>query len=306
MRPFSVFSAKGKWFKGNCHTHTTLSDGACSPSEVSAHYRKKGYDFLVLTDHRAVQPEVSSLQRKDFLVLNGVELHTPTTARSCVKHHLVCIGLEEVPDMEKNAPWEMKSLIRWVWRHGGLPIYGHPYWCGHDIGHMEEGRTAFGMEAFNTVCHAMRGLGHSSAHLDQALSRGFRWRVFAVDDTHATDRDCGGGWIMLKAPRLTRATVMNALRKGRFYASCGPEIHAIAIRRGAVHVECSPVKSIVLHAEGPKGISMAAKKKLLTRGVFRLPASSRYARIEIIDAKGRKAWTNPVYLHKKTGRWLDE
>ena len=39
------------WFRGNLHTHTTVSDGRKTPDETAAIYRAAGYDFLALTDH---------------------------------------------------------------------------------------------------------------------------------------------------------------------------------------------------------------------------------------------------------------
>ena len=44
-------SAKGRWYKGNLHTHTLNSDGDSTPHEVATWYREHGYQFLVLTDH---------------------------------------------------------------------------------------------------------------------------------------------------------------------------------------------------------------------------------------------------------------
>ena len=41
----SIFT-KMNWYKGNLHTHTTLSDGKKTPDESIALYREKGYDFL--------------------------------------------------------------------------------------------------------------------------------------------------------------------------------------------------------------------------------------------------------------------
>ena len=39
--------ANGKtWYKGNLHTHTTVTDGKKTPEEVIALYRDKSYDFL--------------------------------------------------------------------------------------------------------------------------------------------------------------------------------------------------------------------------------------------------------------------
>ena len=43
-----------RWYKGNTHTHTTVSDGDSPPSDVVRWYRQRDYDFLVLSDHNAV------------------------------------------------------------------------------------------------------------------------------------------------------------------------------------------------------------------------------------------------------------
>ncbi len=107
-----------------------------------------------------------------------------------------------------------ESVIRWIERSGGIAVYGHPYWSGHDLAVMREGRRAFGVEVFNSVCESTRGIGDSGAHLDQALSAGIRWTVFAVDDTHRPARDAFGGWIMVKAKELTRRAILGAIRGG--------------------------------------------------------------------------------------------
>ena len=50
IRP-SAFSAPGRFFRGNIHTHSTLSDGALSPEDVCARYAAEGYDFICLSEH---------------------------------------------------------------------------------------------------------------------------------------------------------------------------------------------------------------------------------------------------------------
>ena len=45
------FSAPGKFWRGNLHTHSNRSDGALDPDEVARRYQLEGYDFLALTDH---------------------------------------------------------------------------------------------------------------------------------------------------------------------------------------------------------------------------------------------------------------
>ena len=61
-----------RWFKGNLHAHTELSDGALSPARVVEIYKKHNYDFLAVTDHDLYDacPELSD---EDFLILPGGE-----------------------------------------------------------------------------------------------------------------------------------------------------------------------------------------------------------------------------------------
>ena len=199
MATFGAFSAAGRWFRGNCHTHTLLSDGKTSAAQTARAYRREGYDFLALTDHGKAQETVAGPGRR--------AVSWSSTGSSCIRRRRP--GRPEVASHRRHrrgAPppeWVKKataeSVIRWIERSGGIAVYGHPYWTGHDLTVMREGRRAFGVEVFNSVCESTRGLGDSSAHLDQALSAGIRWTGFAVDDTHRLARDAFGGWIMVKA-----------------------------------------------------------------------------------------------------------
>ena len=317
MAAFGAFSAAGRWFRGNCHMHTVLSDGMPTAAQTARDYRRRGYDFIVLTDHHKVQQSVAGLGTSPersrsgdrFLVINGIELHPPTTVGTCQKeHHFVGIGVEEAPPRDWVKKARADSVIRWIERSGGIAVYGHPYWTGHDVTVMREGRRAFGVEAFNNACESMRGLGDSSVHLDHALSAGFRWAVFAVDDTHQPKRDAFGGWIMVKAKELTRSAILGAIRRRHFYATQGPVIRSLRVRRGVVTALCSPVVKLVWHAEGPHGLAVIAKRGLLSRASYTLAHAaghSKYLRLEITDAAGRKAWTNPIWYNARTRRWTD-
>ena len=309
MAALSAFSAPGRWFRGNCHTHTLLSDGELSPARTAAAYRHEGYDFLVLTDHRLAQETVSGLGDKRFLVINGIELHPPALeGQRAGPHHIIGIGVERSPAREWVKKAAAASVIGWIEREGGIAVYGHPYWSGDDLDVMREGKRAFGVEAYNTRCETVEGLGDSSVHLDQALSAGIRWRVFAVDDTHRPARDAFGGWIMVKARELTRRAILDAIRKGHFYATQGPAIRSLRVRRGTVRLTCSPVRKIVWHAEAFHGLAVIAKRGTRSRARFALEClagRSGYLRLEIVDAFGRKAWSNPIWRDGRTGRWHD-
>ena len=67
---------------GDMHMHSTRSDGKEHPFVVAANYRKAGYDFMAITDHRKYYP---SLETRNFYApLNldikfypGEEIHLP-------------------------------------------------------------------------------------------------------------------------------------------------------------------------------------------------------------------------------------
>ena len=66
-----------KWFKGNTHTHTTLSDGDSPPETVAKWYKDHGYQFVVMTDHNktgdgGMQARFGGEGR--FLVITGNEI----------------------------------------------------------------------------------------------------------------------------------------------------------------------------------------------------------------------------------------
>ena len=51
-----IASAKAprKWYKGNLHTHTLVSDGRAFPVESALLYRDVGYNFVMFSDHNLV------------------------------------------------------------------------------------------------------------------------------------------------------------------------------------------------------------------------------------------------------------
>ena len=70
--------------RGDFHLHTSGSDGQQPPAVVCANYRKKGYDFIVITDHNRYYPSLDAIAfYKDveipLTILPGEEVHLPDT-----------------------------------------------------------------------------------------------------------------------------------------------------------------------------------------------------------------------------------
>lgn len=70
--------------RGDLHMHTYRSDGNESPAVVCANYRKKGYDFIVITDHERYYPSLEAIDayadvKTALNILPGEEVHLPGT-----------------------------------------------------------------------------------------------------------------------------------------------------------------------------------------------------------------------------------
>ncbi len=186
----------------------------------------------------------------------------------------------------------MKSLRE----AGAYVIAAHPYWCGftdEELMPLRE-QGVKGLEVYNATCR-ITGRSTSSVHWDQWLAKGWRLPAVAVDDVH-NDSALRMGWTMVKAEALTLDAVMDALHKGAFYASTGPEIRDLRVEGDTVTVECSPVRKIQFYATAPKGAQFVAEDPSLTRGEFKVKRPLDYVRVEVTDAEGRQAWSPPLYF----------
>ncbi|MEM9267619.1 MAG: PHP domain-containing protein, partial [Pseudomonadota bacterium] len=107
------FSAPGRFWRGNLHTHSTRSDGVLDPQEVLRRYRAEGYDFLALTDHFIGlfdYPIVDTRFARDaqFTTLLGAEIHSGAMENGEL-WHILAVGLPEdflPPDAPDFFPHE--------------------------------------------------------------------------------------------------------------------------------------------------------------------------------------------------------
>lgn len=301
-RLVNPFEQEGHWYKANLHTHTTTSDGDASVSERVRQYREHGYSILAITDHGKTN-DVAGFSTEDFLVLGGLETHPDCKGGGNV-YHLVCLNVPVDITFPEGA--DPNTRIEIVKRAGGEVIFAHPYWCGHNINHLLEVRGYIGIEVYNATCTKI-GKGISSVHWDDLLDTGKVVPAIASDDTHS-GRDIFMGWTMIKARRLTVDAVMEAVRTGCYYSSCGPTIEDFRVDGGRVILSCSPVVEVHFMCRRANGKSIYAEgKNAITNAEFPCVSGNPpddglgYVRVEIVDQSGRRAWTNPIFLDGRDG-----
>ncbi|HOX37743.1 MAG TPA: CehA/McbA family metallohydrolase [Candidatus Brocadiia bacterium] len=291
VNPFDV---EGEWLKANLHTHTTVSDGSVPPQERIGQYAREGYRVLALTDHNAVV-DVDALDPMGMILIRGVET-TAQTADKFAYYHIVNLNVPQ--DFNPKNQNTIEEQIKLTTDAGGMVILGHPYWCGLTIREMEPVRGIVAFEVENSTCRNI-GKGTSSVHWDDMLAAGRMLPAVAVDDVHG-DRDLYGAWTMLKAKSPDLAGAIEAIRTGCYYASCGPVIQYVGLRDGKLLIECSPAREIRIMSRHSTGRWVKADCcDSLTRYECEPRGDWPYVRIEIVDAQGRRAWTNPLIMPKK-------
>jgi hypothetical protein len=281
------FDAPGDWFKGNLHTHTTQSDGKATPAENMQWHADHGYHFVALTDHNRVTHAAQFLP-PPLLTLPGAEINAQ---RGDVEYHLVALGIRDMPIAHHS---DAQATIDAVNAAGGLCFVAHPYW--NDL--MPDDLLALhghiGFEIFNNGCWLEIDKGHALAHWDAVLRRGQRSFGLATDDSHWKYPDCGGGWVMVRAPRLDVPSILAAIQQGQFYSTQGPAICDVRREGDQVTVRCSPARSIYLIGDSYHcpNAAQAWDGAPLTEATITLRAQQRYLRVEVVDMQGRSAWTN--------------
>ena len=283
------YNTDGPWFKGNTHIHSTLSDGGRSYRELAERYAGAGYDFLFATDHR-YPATIESEPDLPLLALNGIEIDGTDTMGS--SYHAVGLGIHE--GIGPDTPFiEALNLLK---SRGVFTILAHPQWMGNSP--EDALRHGFdGVEVYNDITRWLNGKGSGGYIWDRMLAANQDVFGFASDDSHISPEhpSWNGGWIVVSAPELTRENVMAAIRRGEFYASCGPEIHSIRTSGDVVRVRTSPANVVRLVGPTTGGVRARASDEAgLTEAELTIPAGAGYWRLEVEDLGGKLAWTNTL------------
>jgi hypothetical protein len=227
-----------------------------------------------------------------LLWLDGVELDGKDT--SDAYFHVVCLGQVKGIDREAGLVEAMKAARE----EGALLIAAHPHWCGISMGDCL--RWSFdGVEIYNHICHWLNGKSNGLVYWDVALQQNPNTLALAVDDAHLKSEHPGwnGGWIVVNAEECSQQSIMAAIGRGNFYASCGPQFKSIVLDGDEVVLTTSPVRFIRLVGPSFRGKRAGTfDGSLVSDARFSIPDDWRYAYLEIEDEGGRRAWTNNLFI----------
>ena len=324
-----------KWYKGNTHTHTTMSDGNETPEYVVNWYHEREYNFLVLTDHnKFVNPDSVKLPdnvREDFILIPGEEVtqYIHTTGLNINGY------VHSVYNKSDSKTKAIQSQVDSILHASGIPILNHPNFGSgaQQVSEILPVQNLHMLEVFNghpSVNNwGLEGLHISvEAKWDSLLSKGQKYYAVACDDAHHYKEfnqkraNPGRGWIMVKSTELSPDSIVSAMEKGDFYASNGvilktvdanKESYSVVIDMEATQKELkSPILTGQFFPEGVPGFTIefigqggkVLQKVEGTSATFQINSQELYVRCRAsycrMHSKNKYeklyAWTQPVFI----------
>jgi hypothetical protein len=302
-----AFTAPGRFWRGNLHTHSNRSDGVLDPEEVCRRYRAEGYDFLALTDHfvgRYGYPIIDTVpfRTNSFTTILGAELHSGAMANGEL-WHILAVGLpadfapSHSPDFKIVAGQESgPDLAARAVASGAFVAIAHPQWSGLTLADARSITAAHAVEIYNHGCAEGCDRADGFGIADLLLTEGRRLSLIATDDAHFSEPDHFGGWVMVKADQNEPDALLESLKAGTFYSSQGPELRDVRITGDAVEVDCSAVRSVIVLGAGTAAKAVHGESLTTARVPLDRFRDSAWVRVTVIDRAGKRAWSNPWFF----------
>ena len=284
------YAVPGLFRRGQLHAHTRESsrDASMPLADVIIAYRELGYDFLAVTDHNHFfMPDDSPLP--GFVLIPGSEDSYPWR---WLGHHYLCLHSQVCQPRNRG---NLRERFMSVTAAQGLVGLAHPSWRGglglgrwlpQDVPEVE---APFLLEISSPYANSIRENTLLWHYLLNASPPRTVWAI-ATDDLHRQ----GGlnrGWVMVKTERLTAAAILDALRRGNFYASTGPDAD-FGVLNGAVFARTTAPCTI--RFTDSRNCVRAAARAVDLAYVPR--GDEGFIRVEAEDANGGTAWSQPFFL----------
>ena len=319
MERKTTFYPTGAFYKGNLHLHSTVSDGKLPVSALKDAYKERGYQFIVYSEHN-IYSSYADINESDFIVVPGFEAEFRKEPEDWRVYHLIMLPgpaalraqakepflehMEEIPIRQLEDIASVQKLIDDMRARGYMVMINHPYWSTIEYDEILPLTGLFAVEVYNHCSEVVENMGRSDACWDALLRRDMRIWGTATDDNHNEapfdhpNNDSFGGWVCVKANSLSEQDICEALHDGSFYSSQGPEIYDFYLEGNKATVKCSPVNGIYFRGDNRQvGIKIAPEgENSLTTLEYTLKGTETYIRVDCIDAKGKRAWSNPIFV----------
>ena len=307
---------RGRWLKGDLHTHTVHSDGSYTLSEAIALAEEAGLDFVALTDHNTASQNAAYPRETRLVCIPGVEL---TTYRG----HCNLLGVADpLTDVRVSTEHELRERLHTARQAGARIVLNHP----HDPGcgwHYSWDIAYDWLEVWNGPWRAS-----NQRTLDwwqTQLVAGRRLVAVGGSDTHRPHPYVKHGWptTWVYSASRTRAGILDAIGSGHVsmsYAPTGPQIdlHCGTHMMGDSIADpeplpldvrvCKAAPNDLVKLVGERGVEQELRVAA-AQETFAMQWSAhsrRFARVEVwryfpqVDQTLLAALSNPIYFPNAT------
>ena len=233
---------EARWYRGDFHTHTTLSDGKMTPEQATRLAEEVGLDFFVATEHNTLP---SAWPKSRLLVIPGAEL----TSHS--RGDWNAIGLTQSIDYWSNVDFgrlerteedftaRMNQLREQVGALGAIRSLNHPLigrFAWKAPGTLLSGVDA--LEIWQTPVMKSHLAPNEGALLLWTIlwNAGYQLSGIGGSDTHYFPHEpfhegeqpqvIGDPATCVWAPKLTAAHILQGVRNRHVYVTRGPQLEA--------------------------------------------------------------------------------
>ncbi len=285
LNPYTDLTG-GEWIRGNLHTHTTASDGSRPIQDVVSDYEARGYGFLMISDH-----DIFTGPREHASVATATMTLIPGNEITANGPHLLHVnGSRHIPPEP-----ERQNVFDAISADSGFAIVNHPNWLA-DFDHcpierMREWTGYTGLEIYNGTIGRLDGSPYATNKWDMLLSSGRRVWGFANDDSHLPERDVGLGWNTVYVRNRSVEAIVDAMARGRFYASTGVTIDSIQVDGDTIRIVAPNAARIVALMQVGRRIAEVDGSSIEVR----VPEDALYVRFECWGTGETFAWTQPFF-----------
>ncbi|MCR6515490.1 MAG: hypothetical protein ACRC1T_11455 [Clostridium chrysemydis] len=294
MKIINNYRYSGDFFKGNLHTHTKESPcGHYDLETIINMYTsyKMEYDFLAITDHYRITDLSKYKNRDDILLINGVEFKKSN-------HQTLGINVKEYFDDELNDS-NHNELFKKVNDFGGINIICHPHMGKEDYWTFERLNELYGyvgIEIFNNnVRMDCKGRATATDLWDELLSSGKKVFGFANDDMHIFSR-AGGAYNYVLAEEKSIESILNAIKRGSFYASFGVKVKNIKVEDNIISLEKGDERVPYVFFKFISKNGEVLKEEKGVKASYKVKGNEGYVRVEVYREDGARAWLQPFFI----------
>ena len=310
-------------FRASLHNHT-FKDGAptARPSVALGVYRQCDIPIVAITEHdRRIHPNRDITAGivpwtdthwehgyADSVLLPGFEASFPDDHVNVVGIHYLDVAATPCTRYGTVAgdPGD-PGYVTEMQDRGAITVLNHPAAWNEDPDHVLDDRNlrhCDGIEIYNGSRCGSADRAVATPLWDACLARGARFLGLANPDNHRydytrTDRPTNG-WNVLFLEELTQSAVLDALRQGRFYATSGLEVDAIAVEDETITVTASAADVIRFIGDGGRVLGRVTGGQ----ASYAMTGDEGYVRVECeTDTLPHpesdvpmQAWLQPVFL----------